>query len=201
MNQPKLFLQLTILFAVFLGTASIASAQSDDKLRSEPNFEINLNVLIGSNDAGRADLPAGLAGVTKQLRSTFPYSSYRVASTFMGRVGNIGSFNYKSVADLLGPQTDGDPATFLEWSVGNIRVVENGYLAQSFRFGARVPVKTMITTGEPGKSTQVVNYEAIGLNFARVGVPENVPTLLGTLTLPRTNGTLFLVMTVTRAER
>jgi hypothetical protein len=118
----------------------------------------------------------------------------------MGRVGNSGSFEYKSVADLLGQQAEADPATILEWSVGNFRAVENGYLAQSFRFGARVPIKTMIAGAEPGKSSQVINYEPIGLNFARVGVPENVPTLLGTLTLPRTSGTLFLVMTVKKVD-
>ncbi len=199
MNQSKLFFSL-----VFLCLASAfgvtVSAQTDDRSRGEPNYEITLSVLIGSNDAGsRNELPADLVNVSKQLRSTFGFANFRVANTFLGRLANGGNFEYKSTADLQGKEGTEDAMTFLDWSVSNFHAVTNGFQAQSFRFGARLPVKFSSTTGD-GKTVQNINYESIGLNFARVGVPANQPTLLGTLSLPKTSGTLFLVMTVISAD-
>jgi len=46
----------------------------------------------------------------------------------------------------------------------------------------------------------VLNYEAVGLNMNRVSLPENKPTLIGTLSLPKTTGTMFLVLTVRPTE-
>jgi hypothetical protein len=202
MNQPRFLLKLVFLIVAIAVPVSFALGQSDDQQRPEANYEITLNILVGSNEAGaRTDLPSNLTNISKQLRSAFPYSSYRLANTLMGRVGNNGSFEYKSVANLLGTETDADAMSFMEWSVGSFRAVQNGFQAQSFRFGARVPVKTGSVKDDSGRVSQMFNYESIGLNYSRVGVPVNVPTLLGTLTLPRTNGTLFLVMTVTSADR
>lgn len=202
MNQSKLFFSLVFLCLAAAIAVSQTPAQTDEKSRTEPNFEITLHVLIGSNDASaRNDLPANLANVSRQLRSTFSLSSLRVANTFLGRIGNNGSFEYKSTADLQGKESTEDAMTFLEWSVGNFRSVPNGFQAQSFRFGARVPVRTSVAVGESGKSVQNIAYEGIGLNFGRIGVPENTPTLLGTLSLPRTSGTLFVVLTITSADR
>ena len=59
----------------------------------------------------------------------------------MGRVGNNGSFEYKSLADLLGSQPNPATASFLEWSIGNLRMGENAFVANSFRFEERVLVK------------------------------------------------------------
>jgi hypothetical protein len=67
-------------------------------------------------------------------------------------------------------------------------------VAQPFRFGARVPIRV----AEPGKPGAAINYESIGLTINRVSFRENVPTLLGTISLPRTAGTLFIVLTVRR---
>ena len=63
-----------------------------------------------------------------------------------------------------------------------------GYQARGFRFGAKVPVLT--------GPTKDITFEAIGLNLDRVGLAENIPTLIGTLNLPGANGTIFLVMTI-----
>lgn len=201
MNLTKL-LFTALLAATFVSFAAMASsAQTDDRNRPEPNFQIALHLIVGGTvGAAKGELPASLAAVARQIRSAVPYPSYRLASTYIGRVGNTGNFEYKSVADLLG-KSQSDPATFLEWSVGNIRLVGSDYQAQSFRFGARVPVRSMIPSTDGSKLNQIVNYEPIGLSFQRVGVSENVPTLLGTLTLPQSGETLFLVMTVSRTDR
>jgi hypothetical protein len=202
MNLSKLFYSLVFLCLGFAFAATSAMAQTEETKRSEPNYQITLHVLIGSNDAAaRNDLPANLANVSSQLRSTFAFSNFRVANTFLGRIGNNGNFEYKSTADLQGKESSEDTMTFLEWSLGSFRSVPNGFQAQSFRFGARIPVRTTMALGDTGKTVQNIAYESIGLNFARIGIPENTPTLLGTLSLPKTSGTLFLVMTVTPADR
>jgi hypothetical protein len=46
----------------------------------------------------------------------------------------------------------------------------------------------------------MTNYESIGLDLNRVTLAENTPTVIGTLTLPNTAGTLFLVMTAKPVE-
>lgn len=196
MNQPKIYLNLLIIAVLVCGFASISLAQTEEKLRTEPNFDITLQIVVGSNDAGRSELPKDLNSISQQLRSIYPYTTYRVANTYMGRVGNNGSFEYKSLADLLGQQPNAANASFLEWSVGNLRVSDSAFVANSFRFGARIPVNLAVA-GAPGNAN---TYESIGLNLARVGVTVGTPTLLGTLTLPKTDGTLFLVMTAVRSD-
>ena len=47
-----------------------------------------------------------------------------------------------------------------------------------------------------GRTSSVLAYESIGLTVNRLGLPERVPTLIGTLSLPRADGTMFLVATV-----
>ncbi|MBK8302079.1 MAG: hypothetical protein IPK98_01175 [Chloracidobacterium sp.] len=53
---------------------------------------------------------------------------------------------------------------------------------------------------DEGKIQPVYNYEQIGLNISKVGLSQNTPTLIGTLNLPGTSGTIFLVMTVRAAD-
>jgi len=159
----------------------------------EPSFDVQLQLLIGTNDASapRGDIPANLSNLSKQLKTNMPFSNYRLASTFFGRLGTDGNFEYKSTSNIFGQENDARMLTFLEWSVVRLKNLPTpkggqGFRADTFRFGAKVPVVT----------AQAVSYEPIGLNLARIGIVENTPTLLGTLNLPGANGTLFLVITI-----
>lgn len=167
----------------------------------EASYEVSLQLLIGSNDASvKGEVPKGLDAVTRHLKTNFQLSNFRLADTLMGRVSNTGNFEYKSVADGLGQVKEARVQTFLEWSMGNFRSVPMakgpGFQAMSFRFGARVPVATTSRPEANGRTETIYNYENIGLTFHKLGVPENVPTLVGTLNLPNADGTVFLVMTV-----
>ncbi|HEX3102519.1 MAG TPA: hypothetical protein VHQ01_12030, partial [Pyrinomonadaceae bacterium] len=75
-----------------------------------------------------------------------------------------------------------------------------GFQAQGFNFGARVPVTTGTVKDQSGKDQPIVNYEKIGLDLSKVSFAENVPTLVGTLNLPGNSGTIFLIMTVKSAD-
>jgi len=75
----------------------------------------------------------------------------------------------------------------------------NGFQARSFRFGARVPVRVGSSKDDSGRVNPIVNYEAIGLTMHVMGLPANTPTLVGTISLPKTTGTIFLVATIKSA--
>jgi hypothetical protein len=201
MNQSKRYFSLLAIPLLFLLACSAAFAQADPGQRLEPSYELSLHVVIGSNEAGaRGDLPSNLSAISKQLRSNFSFSNYRLANTFLGRISNTGNIEYKAVSNILGQETDAESQTFLDWSMTRLRSVENRFQAQSFRFGARVPVRIGSTKDDSGKVTPIVNYEAVGLSMNMIGLPANTPTLIGTISLPRTTGTIFLVATIKSAE-
>ncbi len=206
MNQPRSIFPVALVFSIILLSACVSYSQGENKQHVDPNYDVSLQVVIGSNDAGqRSELPANLSSISKQLKNNFAFSNYRIGSTLLGRIADTGSFEYKSVANGLAQESDTKSQTFLDWSLFNFRSVSNEkgptiLQAQSFRFGARVPVTTGNFKDGGGNNNPVINYEAIGLSLGKIGLTENVPTLIGTLSLPGTSGTIFLVMTVRSAD-
>jgi hypothetical protein len=200
MNLSKRLFSLTLFPILIALAASAAFGQPDaGPQMAEPTYEVSLHVIIGSNESGGTELPAGLSNITRSLKGNFPFSNYRLANTFLGRISNTGTIEYKSVSNILGQETDPESQTFLEWSLGNFRAMQNGYQARSFRFGARVPVRVGTTRDSAGAVTPIVNYEAVGLTMSMIGLPANTPTLVGTISLPKTTGTIFLVATIRTA--
>lgn len=166
---------------------------------SDTNYDVVLELVVGSNDAAaKTDLPQNLSAVTRQIRSDFNFSNYRLTSTFIGRVANNGYFEYNSVTNINGVESARDSLTFIDWSLKNLHATppSKGLLAETFRFGARVPVVTGERTLDGGGKGPVISYEQIGINLGHVGISENTPTLIGTLHLPGQSGTVFLVMTI-----
>ena len=167
---------------------------------AEQSFDVSLHLVLGSNEGARGEMPSELSAVTKQIRSNFGFSNYRLASTFLGRISNSGSFEYKSVGNVFGPPSTADAQTFLEWSLGDFRTVPasvgpDSVQARAFRFGAKVPVVVGPAAGDGTKGAPI-QYESIGVTVGKFGVKQNAPTLIGTLNLPGTSGTIFLIMTV-----
>lgn len=205
MNQPRSIFTSAIVFGLMLVCSSALYAQGESK-QVEPSYDMSLQLVIGSNETGqRSDLPAELSTVTRQLKSSFAFSNYRLASTFLGRISNTGTFEYKSTSNIFGQESSAATQSFIEWSAFNFRSMPNakgqsGFQAQAFRFGARVPVLMSNPKDESGKSFPVYNYEQIGLTLSKVGLSENIPTLIGTLNLPGTSGTIFLIVTVRSAD-
>ena len=193
------------LFVFCFAIALAASVYGQVGTRQlDPSYEVSLQMIIGSNDgSGRQEMPAGLSGISNQLKSSFAYKNYRLAGTIVGRVANTGSFEYKSTMSMFAEPKTAHP-TFVEWTLGTMRSGPGaggtmGFQAQAFRFGARVPM-IVPRVGEGVNTSPVVNYESIGMTLREVGLAVNSPTLIGTLGLPGAEGTVFLVMTVRAAE-
>lgn len=203
MNHSKV-LFATMIFAVAIFTTALTGfGQADPRAGFDQSYEVMLQVVTASNDApNRNDLPANLSAISKELKTNFSFSNYHVATTLLGRVYDNGTVEYKSVTNGFVPDYTPGSQTFLEWTINNFRNVpgdkgQPGVRAEGFRFGARVPVITSNVKTEGGTGMPaVINYEAIGLTLRQVGLTQNVPTLLGTLSLPGTTGTIFLVVTV-----
>lgn len=200
MNLSKCLCSLSVVTFLIVSAVSTAVAQAESG-SLEPSYEIALHVIFGSNDAdAKSDLPAGLAAVARHLKGNYSFSNYRLANTFLGRISDTGNIEYKSVSNILGQDSDSESQTFLDWSMSNFRTVQGGFQARSFRFGARVPVRTGTVKDSTGAVSPIVNYEAIGLTMSMIGLPANTPTLVGTISLPKTTGTIFLVATIRTAE-
>ena len=202
MNRNQKIFTIIFVAAVALSAGRISFAQGPGKPIADASYEAMLYVVLGSNDAAPGgELPKNIAGVTRQLRDNFNFSNYRLLNTYVGRIANNGSLEYKSVATLQNAtDREIDSPSFLEWSLNNLRTSEAApsgdlLVMQVFRFGARVPIK-FTSAIEGGKTHQTVNYENVGLTVNRLGVAQNSPTLIGTISLPRTAGTVFLVLSV-----
>ena len=199
------FLVLAAMALSITGVSTAGVYAQGENRSFEPSYEISLQLIVGSDGpVGRPVMPDSLKNISRHLEKNFAFRNYRLAGTFLGRIATGGSFEYKSTTNMFGQETDKLRPTFLDWSLGNLRLGapskgQPGYQAQTFRFGARVPI-TVSSLAEGGKLNPIVQYEPIGLSFNRVGLMENTPTLVGNLSLPGTEGTVFLVMTVRPAD-
>jgi hypothetical protein len=196
MNQIRQAFKIVALSLFVFVAVSSASAQGPpDPQRAEPSYEISLHVLIGSNEAAPrgTEVPSSLSAISRQLKNNFSFSSYRLVNTYLGRISNTGNIEYKSISNILGQEPATEAQSFLEWSIVGLRSMQNGFQGRSFRFGARVPIKT-------SKDENAVVYESVGLTMQMIGLPANTPTLVGTISLPKTTGTIFLVATIKSAE-
>lgn len=198
MTKPNFIFKATSVFVLCFLSSAISFAQTDARTAQvEPSYEVVLQVVVGSNEtAQKNNLPANLSAVTRNLRNNFSFSNYNLSETYIGRVANTGSIEYKTLSDNFGQAQNSQTPSFLDWTLGSLRSATNGkgqnvIQIQPFRFGARVPV---VTGGG------VVNYESIGLNMRQVSLAESSPTLIGTLPTPKTGETIFLILTVRPVE-
>ena len=197
MNRSKLVLNTPIFLLLFLFGASLTFAQAVP-VPVEPSHDVTLQVIIGTNDGAGQPLPADLSGISRHLKSNFSFTNYRVAETFLGRVGNRGDLEYKSVFNLMDQKTDAELQTFLEWSLRGLRTAKDVndktvLQAEMLRFGGRVPLKL---SEVKGNEAAVTHYESIGLKLDRLTLPVGAPTLVGSITMTKALGAMFIVVTI-----
>lgn len=199
MTKPNFTFKVVVLFVLcFYAAAGASFAQSNARSLADTGYDVVLQILVGSNDAGQKSIaPAGLSAVVKKINNNFSFSNYRLANTYISRVADTGGVEYKSLANDFGQTVAQDAPIFTDWSFAGLKdaaanaPASNSIQIQSFRFGARVPVRM---------ANNVVNYENIGLSLVRIGLSKNAPTLIGTLPTTKNGEAVFLILTVKPVE-
>lgn len=159
------------------------------------NYEIELTLLTTTNETSR--LPARFEAIGRQLQNG-EKKNHRVATTFIHRVQSGKGLEVRGIAGNIFDLPQGvDTPAFYEFVISRISANAGSADVNQFRFGTRVPV----TTGKAasGGGFPVTNYEPTGITSS-FSVRENVPTLIGTLTLQGAGEMLAVVMTVRRAS-
>ncbi|HEX8369957.1 MAG TPA: hypothetical protein VF604_15530 [Pyrinomonadaceae bacterium] len=189
MNKLKK-ISVFVIFALFLcfNAQSFAQENKDVKL-AEPSYEVLLQVLVGSNTSDNTRTPSPLLGnVVKKLKTTFPFTDYRLTATYLNRVENGGNIESRGVIQETNASAT---PTFQDWSLYGVKRVndaggQNLIQVGSFQFGTRFPIQL----------GQAVNYEQTGLKINRLNLAENSPTIIGTLNASKTSELIVLVLTV-----
>lgn len=195
MNKPKIrFLIFTFLtVGLFGSTFSFAQADSKPQQQAEPSYEVVLQILTASNVAAdNKSVPQTLSGVVRKLKTIYPFSNYQLILTYLQRTVNTGDAQFSGVSSAAGQNQENYAPVFSEWTIGQLRSLlnergQNSIQLQNFRFGQRVPIRT---------ASNVVNYEQIGLKMTKLSLPENTPTVIGSLSTSKADELMFLVLTV-----
>ena len=190
MNKLKRF-SVFVIFALFLcfDAQTFAQENKDVKL-AEPSYEVVLQVLVASSAGDNNQLPASLAPVVGKLKTTFPFTNYRLTATSLSRVESGGNIDSRSI--LQEPNASISAPSFQNWSLIGVKRVAAAAggreLVQvgTFSFGTRIPIQ----------SGQTVNYDDTGLKINRLNLAENTPTVVGTMNASKTNELIVLVLTV-----
>lgn len=187
MTKTKIAFSIAAFFAVcFLGS-TFCFAQTPQKTQAEPSYEVILQTVIGSNNAGnKNDFPQTLSETTKKLKANYSFTNYRLNSTHIQRVANSGNIELRSVSMETPFNQEKSYSIFSDWSLNNLQSLpnangQNQIQIYNFRFGQKVPIVTAVFSNESGKTNSVVSYEQIGVSIQRCSLPENVPTVVGSL--------------------
>src|SRR5215211_693240 len=106
MKERKILFK-TLFVVLIAAAASLGVYGQSDGRPVEPSYEVSLQLIVGSNDpAAKPEVPANLSNISKQLRSSFAFTNYRLAGTFLGRITNSGNFEYKSTTNMFGQESE-----------------------------------------------------------------------------------------------
>lgn len=199
---------LIITGALALSVQALAqSEQSASRIKSDDaaGLEVQLHIIVArkTSDGEDEKLPASLDGVVKQLRSTFSFKSYRLATTLLNRVRNGGRLSLRWVGSPLLASAAATTATpgFNEFNVQGVKLVQDEtgrdvVQMSNFNFGTRIPIQTS-SVATTGGSSSVVQYENTGIT-TDISMREGEPTIVGTLNVGPSGDALIIVVTAKR---
>lgn len=191
--MSKIKLLLTAVVCLFLVNSVFAQNEKRDEF--QPSYEVKLQILSASNKAGgKIEVPDALSTIVRKLREHQSFNNYELVETYTERIAEGGSIEFRGISNRLNAGTEKQLAIFTDWTIRSLQNVKNStgknFLQfNSFRYGARVPV----LVGD------VANYEQIGITINKLSLPENVPTLAGSLSMPQADGFVFVILTVKKA--
>jgi hypothetical protein len=179
-----------------------AKAKSDDAA----GLEVQLHLIVARKTAEGEDekLPAMFDAVVRQLKATFTFKSYRLATTLLNRVGNGGRLSLRWVGSPLLASAAATASTpgFNEFNVQGVKLIqdESGrdiVQMSNFNFGTRIPILTSSVATAGGGSSAVIHYENTGIT-TDISMREGEPTIVGTLNVGPAGDALIIVVTARR---
>lgn len=183
------------------------ASQASSRIKNEDatGLEVQLHLIVArkTSDGEDEKLPASFDAVVKQLKSTFNFKSYRLATTLLNRVKNGGRLSLRWVGSPLLASAAATAATpgFNEFNVQSVKLAqdEDGrdvvQMAQ-FNFGTRIPIQTSSIATTSG-SAPIVQYEHTGIT-TDISMREGEPTIVGTLNVGPAGDALIIVVSVKR---
>lgn len=213
MASQKIYRILLIATLIITGAfassrqALAQSEQAASRIKSDDaaGLEVQLHLIVArkTSEGEEEKLPASLDAVIRQLKTTFSFKSYRLATTLLNRVKNGGRLSLRWVGSPLLASAAATAATpgFNEFNVQGVKLVqdENGrdvVQMSNFNFGTRIPIQTS-SVATTGGSTPVVQYENTGIT-TDISMREGEPTIVGTLNVGPSGDALIIVVTARR---
>jgi len=188
-----------------MGQSSSPTATSSE-VRPKINYEVQLHLLLATSEGTeKGSMPQSLEPLVRQLRSSLPFSNYRLAATFLNRVKDGGELQVRGIvpsrAFTSEPAATAQPI-FYEFTLSAVKldteVAEPVIQIPKLRFGLQVPVITGMSHGEGNSAgSPIINYNPIGIT-TEMSCREGVPTVIGTLNPNRPDEMLVLVVSVKR---
>lgn len=193
---------LMVVFLISSRTMSQTSSSQPDVKADRANLDVQLHVLLVSNEPGDRNMLPSLEPVVRQLKATLPLTNYRLAATFANRTKSGGTLEVKGVfsSDVLATVTN----SFYEFTMTQIKLLGEGddrsIDIARLRFSLRLPVVTGTNRADANTpATPNISYELAGVS-TELSLREGTPTVFGSLTTSKPNQLLVLVITVKRAS-
>ncbi len=171
-------------------------------------LEVQLHILVARKTPDGEDekLPAALDAVIKQLKTTFTFKSYRLATTLLNRVKNGGRLSVRWAGNPLLGQMPGPGSApgANDFNIMGVKLEKDDagrdiVQLANFSFSARLTVPLpAVASAAPGLPT--VQQEQAGLN-TDISIREGEPTIIGTLNVGPSGDALIIVVTAKRPGR
>ena len=186
--------------------AALAQEAERPSVRSDEaaGLEVQLHLLVARRAADGEDekLPASLDAVVKQLKATFPYKSYRLATTLLNRVKNGGRLSVRWSGNPLFGQSPapGSGPGSNEFNILGVKLEKDDagrdvVQLANFSFNARINVPLPAVASVTGPPA--VQQESTGIT-TDLSVREGEPTVVATLNVGPTGDALILVVSAKR---
>ncbi len=186
-KRPLFLIVLNLLLCLPL-IAQNENAAADGQARQD--LRAVLYFVVGNDKAAAGtELPKELADTAKEIKSGWNHTALTLAGRQLVRTEAPGVFKSKISIDLSNDGGAKIPTSFLDWAIVLSRTDGGTVRLGNTSFSIRTPVR--LAKAETG---DVFNYEGFSTNMSGLSVRKGVPTLIGSLSLPSTGGTLFVIL-------
>ena len=132
MNKTKVLFMIT--FICLLGSANNFAQTQNQPRQADTSYEIVLHILNASNStANKASVPQSLSNVVKKLKNIYPYSNYNLDSTYLGRVANLGTMEFRGVSKKTEQNQENSANVFTDWTINVLRSLPDSQTKNSIQ--------------------------------------------------------------------